>query len=103
MVERIYKYSVPFTQAQRGGEVSLPEGAEILSAGFQGTDLVLWAKVFPALPMVPRVFAVMATGEDLPDNTKSWRFIQTVFLDWTVWHVFQVVPQDTDTQRQDET
>lgn len=68
----------------------LPQGAEILSAGAQGDDLCVWAKVDPDKPLTNFFFEVFGTGHEMkPPKGGERKFLQTVFMGSLVWHVFQ--------------
>lgn len=73
----VYSYPIP-----GDGIVKLPAGAQVLSAGFGGTNpdvLRIWALVNPEEGCrVERRFAVVGTGQQVP----KWlplKFINTAF------------------------
>ncbi|MBF6619061.1 MAG: hypothetical protein ITG02_02380 [Patulibacter sp.] len=68
---RIFKYEL----AAGSNQVSLPQGARILSCGEQYGGVVLWAEVDPDQPLVPRRIAQVATGGVAPEGM---RFLGTV-------------------------
>lgn len=76
----------------------MPKDAKILSAGFQGDDLYVWALV-DALTSekAPRRIGVVPTGlESLPHDGFTYNFIGTAIHDLgTVWHVFEAVDPKT--------
>lgn len=58
--------------------VLMPSGAKILSVGFQGEALCVWALVYPRNPKEPRAFSIRGTGH-LTDGLNVLPFIGTVF------------------------
>jgi len=84
----IYKYPIPSPDAM----VALPIGAEVLHVAVQGTQLCLWARVFPENKSVQRRFVTLGTGHTIPDEEGHLVHL-TTFLDGPfVWHVFEVKP-----------
>lgn len=78
----------------------MPAGADLLSVGFQGDDLVLWALVDPDAIAYPRPLAVLATGLPFPVEGRPLKHVGTAvhgatgggaFPNGTVWHVFEVL------------
>jgi hypothetical protein len=67
----------------------LPSPARIISAGVQGQDIVIWVTVNPRSDVfnLRRFVQVVPTGGTVPQNSE---IIDTVFLDWMVFHVFEV-------------
>lgn len=65
----------------------MPEGAEIISAGFQSGGLQIWALVDVGARLVPRKLIVRGTGHNI--RSTDLVFIQTVFMDSLVFHVFE--------------
>jgi hypothetical protein len=70
-------------------ELTLPEGAKVLSAQVQGGEINLWAEVDSSMPSRKRFFYVYGTGHELPDNPGT--FIGTVQLHGgaLVFHVYE--------------
>lgn len=58
----VFKYSIK----PNCPKVQIPKKAEVLSVGFQGNELFLWAKVNPDLGDETRYFHGFLTGEELP-------------------------------------
>lgn len=89
---KIYKY--PLNLATEGKCIlKLPSDAKILSAGVQDYNIVVWAicdqfaKFDPLVDETKIVeVAVVPTGVEL--NDVGYEFIQTVFIDWMVLHLF---------------
>lgn len=77
--------------------VMLPAHCRILSAGVQGTDLVIWVLHNTEHPLMPYEIAVCSTGGfavEESDNI-SWQFIDTVQMPYgLVWHVFVKIDFD---------
>lgn len=78
--------------------VEMPVGAEVLSVGLQRHDyslmdaLYVWAKVDTAAELEKRVFALVGTGNLLPDDLG--RFIGRVTMGSFEWHVFEVLEEE---------
>lgn len=90
---RIHKYPL----AQLPGQVQdvpMPEAAHILSVDEQHKELVLWAVVNEAKPMVAKKFIVYGTGNPV-DTALTLHFIGTTMHQngHLVWHIFEVVEQ----------
>jgi hypothetical protein len=45
---------------------TMPQNADLLHAGYQGSELFVWAQVETTNPRVPRMLYVACTGEELP-------------------------------------
>lgn len=69
-------------------ECWLPAGARILTIGYQGQALCLWAEIDDSAPFERRVFSVFGTGHLMPDNVPL-AFIDTVFEGPYVWHIYE--------------
>lgn len=80
----IYKYEV----SVHGEPTHIPKGGEILAAGVQGNDIVVWARVNPETPTVPHYFPVYGTGHEIDELHSCLPLINTVFLGPLVFHVF---------------
>lgn len=87
MVMAIWKFPLSGPLLNR---VPMPQGAEILSVQYQESEgaIVLWARVNIDAPNTARAFYVAPTGAPLPTAHPNWRFIGTVQIGSTVWHVF---------------
>lgn len=84
-MKRIWKYILNPAQP----ELTMPVGAEIISAGDQHGSLTLWAEVDPDAPRVHRIFQVYGTGFALPEQAHR-RHIATVQMgNGLVWHVYE--------------
>lgn len=90
MTSRIFKYQLDITDQQF---VRMPQGAVILSAQFQGNDLVVWARVRPDNETEKREFRIFGTGNPC-DAHADMDFIATVQQPDAplVWHVFAETP-----------
>jgi hypothetical protein len=87
-MKSIYKYPITVTDQQT---VSMPAGAEILTAQVQRGQVCLWARVDPQKDDVrtQRNIRVAGTGHSVgPD----WKYIGTVHLMGgdLVFHIFEV-------------
>lgn len=79
-----------FPIAVPGGVVTMPYGAQILTAQVQGNTIMLWAVVDPAEAVrSTRRFEIVGTGWSFKESDK--RYIATVQQNGFVWHVFEVV------------
>ena len=85
----IWKYPLSPREVQ---DLSMPDGAEILTVQTQKEQVCLWAKVDPQAPKVIRTFGVFGTGWEIV-TTASMRYIGTVQLEDGdfVYHVFEWV------------
>lgn len=85
MAEAIWKFTLrPYSIFH-----DLPKGAELLSAGAQGLDVVAWAKVDPDARKVKRKLAALPTGQPIPPGLADTAFLATVQMDdGLVFHVF---------------
>ncbi len=69
--------------------VDLPKGAEVLSVGAQGPDVVVWAMINPDALRVKRKLAALPTGQPVPPALRETRFVGTAQMDdGLVFHVF---------------
>jgi hypothetical protein len=82
---RIWKYELEVTDFP---QLFLPIGSEILSVGNQNGLLCVWVKCNPQEPKEAFHFAIVGTGNPMPDNLGC--FLGTVQMPPFVWHVFQV-------------
>jgi hypothetical protein len=87
----IYKYKLG-TMPAIGIKVLLPQGAQVLSAGIQNEEFVIWALRDGTKSDITRRFSVFATGQpiDYPVLVERLVFIGTVFTqDGLVFHIFE--------------
>lgn len=84
MTVEIWKFDLqPFNN-----KVMMPTHARVLSVGFQGEGLRVWAVVVPSNVQKPRIFEVIGTGWQA-DGKACGPFIGTVFHPGgLVFHVF---------------
>lgn len=81
----VWKYGLPSFRCV----VPMPAGAQVLSVAAQHGQPVLWAAVDRFAPEQPRMFAVISTGQQLPEMPK--KFLGTVLPGGdVVLHVFEV-------------
>lgn len=85
-MKRIFKYELKVTDEQ---EVSLPIGAEILTAQYQGNQLCIWAMVNDTAEYKrPTVIRIYGTGHKIPEtNLEYIATVQDAGL--FVWHIFK--------------
>lgn len=60
-------------------EITMPQGAKILSVGLQGEKAVMWALVHPHALPAKRSVAIVATGDDVPSWLRE-KFIGTLIF-----------------------
>lgn len=66
--------------------VLMPEDAQILTVGVQGSSIRMWALVDPKAVQNTRYFNVYGTGHPHPGTGD---YIGTAFIDELVFHVFE--------------
>ena len=83
-MKTVFKYPV--------GDIQIPKGAKILTAGLQGEDIFIWAEVNTEELLEHRTVRVYGTSHLIPDQAC---YIATVFENTFkgnyVWHVYEVV------------
>ena len=85
-MRQIFKYKL--VTGEGSTILVLPESAEILSAGVQENDIVVWASLSLDDNATSQFeFIVVPTGSSF-DNEKDYGFVQTVFMGWMVFHIF---------------
>lgn len=97
----VFKYIVPVPSPfMQDSAITMPKGAQILSVGAQGNDIVIWARVDPEAEKVHRIVKILGTGWahcDAPDVSK---FIGTVqFVENgrpLVFHLFDIAEEVMD-------
>lgn len=87
---RIWKWKLEITDEQT---ISMPQGAQVLTAQMQGADLQVWALVdetILAAKKAPKRFAIYGTGNPVPQE--PGRYISTFQLPdaGLVFHVFEI-------------
>ena len=85
----IWKFELQITDLQ---EVTMPDGAELLSVANQNGSLCLWAMVDPDLSKEKRhrYIEIIGTGNPiLVDVAIDRKFIGTAVVSPFVWHVFE--------------
>jgi hypothetical protein len=80
----IYKYPIEITDEQT---VSMPVGAQVLSAQMQGTQLCIWALVEVGNINCDRRVRIFGTGNTVKLDG-NWKFVDSVQERIFVWHVF---------------
>lgn len=89
---KVYKYPLRFPAGVEF-TLELPEGAELLTMFYQDreTDPVLYARVDETKPLTPRVFQLIGTGWDAPDQRGKYVGTYTSPAGF-VWHLFELNP-----------
>jgi hypothetical protein len=83
-MKTIYKYPIEITDEQT---VSMPMGAQILSAQMQGTQLCIWTLVEVGNVNCNRRVRIFGTGNTVKLDG-NWKFVDSVQERIFVWHVF---------------
>lgn len=93
-MKTIHKYEIE-RSPNTYGEVRIQAraGADFVSAGLQGSRIVVWAIVDDAAPLVPWGIAVCGTGQPVEPILRSTSFLGTVEQGFYFWHVFDMGPQ----------
>lgn len=81
-MKNIFKYTI-----NPHGNTVLPIGHRLLKVGVQGDDICLWVMVDPDAELAPFNYQVIATGGEVPEGAQ---YIDTVFMDIFVWHIYGV-------------
>jgi hypothetical protein len=84
-MRQIFKYTLvpgPLTI------LTLSSSAEFLSAGVQGDDIVVWVAFDPDDDHQTNFKVIIVPTGVIFDNEKDYNFIQTVFVDRFVFHIF---------------
>lgn len=86
----VFKYKVPIGDHV---SISLPKGAQILSAQVQRGTPCIWALVDPDQPMVERRFRFAGTGHAIKDDPMTLSFIDTFQMHGgdLVFHLFEIL------------
>lgn len=87
-MNKVFKYEIALRQFT---EVSMPQGATILSAGLQFDNPRIWCSVDPSKPLETRRFLLIGTGDSIPDGF-DLNFISTMVVNsgHYVFHLFEV-------------
>jgi hypothetical protein len=101
---RVLKYPIKSeTMIPRLVKIAMPEHAKIVHVAEQNGAPTMWAETdHRSGPDVQRTFIVLATGEQLSLAKDYRRYVGTVHVDWTVWHIFEVLGDTTLEQIGDE-
>lgn len=83
----IWKYKLHLTEFQ---EVSMPQGAKILSVQVQDDQICFWVilKDEAYAKYEEKQFLIVGTGTAMPTDMQGWQYIATVQIRPFVWHVF---------------
>jgi hypothetical protein len=84
----IWKYTIPLDKSLC---IAMPKRAKILCVKLQSGSPQLWALVDEYNPLVERLFHLVGTGCDLPDDEEMLAYIDTILLDndSLVLHMFE--------------
>lgn len=81
MGDTIWKYPIEVGIS----EIMLPERAEFLHFGVQGTQLTVWVRLNPKEPKVLRTVRIYGTGF----NAVAGKYIGTCEARGYIWHLFE--------------
>jgi len=83
----IWKYPLEIEDEQ---EITMPEGASILSVADQGGRLCMWVLVNPNARGRKHIIRIYGTGHPCPNNIEFLEHLGTVVMSSgnLVWHVF---------------
>lgn len=89
MTRRIVKYTVPITTTIAAHAVTMPYGAELISVGSDGGQILIFAAVDPdpTLSVQPRNIRVVGGGVNF--DPTGWKFIGSVQVHAFSAHVFE--------------
>lgn len=85
-MKTIWKFPLELKGLQN---ISIPEGAEILSCSVQNSGIYMWALVDPSLPLQRREIEMIGTGNEVTEEER--KYISTIKDGPRVWHVFELV------------
>jgi len=95
MVKRVYKYPIKITAKQ---EISFPKGAEIVSIQVINDEVFIYALVSTTeQEKESKIFIIQSTGQDIPYEGFSYKFIGTFkvadtgALGYFVGHIFEQI------------
>lgn len=83
----VWKYQVSATSVET--YLTIPRGAKALSAQGQNNTPTVWFELDPFAPTERRCFAVVGTGQHVPDGGRYVGTCQT-FGGLLVWHIYEV-------------
>lgn len=89
MTTVIHKYKL---EPSTISHIEIPSDNKILSTGFQGNDIYIWAMVDPDTPKIEKTIYTFATGYDDLENfvdPKRLNSIGTAMTEGLVFHVFE--------------
>jgi len=84
---KIYKYPIP---VQERFTLDLPDDSHILTVQVQDGRPMAWAWVDPNAKVYPRHFAIIGTGQDIPEDVINASYVGTFQMPPYVWHLFEV-------------
>lgn len=92
----VYKYPLDLLSAP-GGQIGvlMPTVRQDLTLQLQNDNICLWSLVDPDSVPEIRVFQVVGTGWELPNEVGDVNYIGTVQKNRFVWHVFEIAREDT--------
>lgn len=92
MSSRMLKYLLCPTDHFGEHVVEMPQSADIKHIGLQispyGSGVMAWCEVITEKYSLPRVFVLIATGEEVPEKGTYMKTIE--FPSGTVWHLYEL-------------
>ena len=70
--------------------IELPLNAKILKVAVQNGEVYVWVQGDSELPKYTAKFMSFGTGQPIPDDLRL-NYLDTVFLDALVYHVYEVL------------
>jgi hypothetical protein len=88
----VYKYELLFNPFDGIATFKAPRYGGILKLAKQGKNICVWVEHDLDEPKIEYHFRVVMTGEELPENfDMEWIYIDTVFSEFLVLHIFHAL------------
>ena len=85
----VYKYPLVFNDGESETSFEAP-GGRLLKVALQGRVIQAWILHDTGSPKVKHRFKAVMTGEPLDEKfSPEWSYVDTVFIDWLVVHIFE--------------
>lgn len=82
-------YKLQLNDFNTWNKILLPFGAQIISADNKNSIICIWYICNPENKLEERIVHVFMTGQELPENIASLKFINTVLINQYVFHLFE--------------
>lgn len=86
-MKRIFKYEFGLSD----NEIKMPLAAQILKADKQNNNFYIWALVDDTFAHEYKKFKVIGTGHVIEEDLDNLKYINTIFDNQFVWHLFEVI------------